>query len=146
MRRNVVSYDGIEHLIYRFDPNDENLFPYFKEIKNLSKICDFIIFAQRADEIFVFLIEMKLASGSPEKQLEMSEGFAHFILTRVETLCGKINENKFFIRKIGLKDTACPQKMGTLGYPSLTYNKNGYMLLHKDFDVNLPLLMDASVD
>ena len=80
------------------------------------------------------------------KQLEMSEGFAHFILTRVETLCGKINENKFFIRKIGLKDTACPQKMGTLGYPSLTYNKNGYMLLHKDFDVNLPLLMDASVD
>lgn len=146
MKRQVVSYKGIDHLIYRFDPNDISLFPYFKKIKDLSKICDFIIFAQRGEEIFVFLIEMKLASGSPEKQLEMSEGFAKFILTRVETLSGKIDEERLFIRKIGLKDTACPQKIGTLGYPSLTYNKNGYMLLHKDFDVNLPLLMDAVID
>ena len=146
MERSVVSFKGVEYLIYRFDPDAESLFPYFKEIKDLSKICDFIIFAQRADEFFVFLIEMKLSSGSPEKQLEMSEGFVKFILTRVETLCDKIDDDKFFIRKIGLKDTACPQKMGTLGYPSLRYNKSGYMLLHKDFDVNLPLLMDALVD
>ena len=67
---------------YRFDDNINNpnhpiLFPFFKHNTGagLNKNCDYVVFAQKGDEFYVLLVEMKSTSGKPQQQLEISQTF-----------------------------------------------------------------------
>ena len=109
---------------YRFDdsinnPNHPILFPFFMHNTGvgLNKNCDYVVFAQKGDEFYVLLIEMKSTSGKPQQQLDISQTFINFIIERFN-VCGIRYYPK--IRKIGIKDISGRKNQ----YKNLTRNQN----------------------
>ena len=145
MCRDIIGHKDIEYRIYRFDPNQEKLFPYFCDIKGLNKICDYIIFAERKDLLCIFLIELKGSAGSPEKQLDISEGFVKFILNRAESINTPIDK-EIIIRKIGIKDTRSREKTEIKFYENFSYNSKSYALIQGFKSLRLAVLIDAPID
>ena len=120
---------------YRFDDNINNpnhpiLFPFFKHNTGagLNKNCDYVVFAQKGDEFYVLLVEMKSTSGKPQRQLEISQTFINFIIERFN-VCGIRYSPK--IRKIGINDVSGMKSR----YKNLTrnqdfqYNEDGYVAI-----------------
>ena len=142
MERPVIVNHAIAHVIYRFDPDREILFPFLKPSYPLRRVCDYIIFADDGCEKFVFLFEMKRRQGSPGEQAAISVSFVDFILKRMDFKNGTSIAPSVIYRKIGVKDTSAPQRLKTGGYASLSYDQNGYVLLHREFDIRLRILMD----
>lgn len=140
MERTVHVKKTISHVIYRFDPDNEQLFPYLKPSEPLRRVCDYIIFADDGTDRFVFLLEMKKRKGAPEEQVAISQSFVEFILKRMDFKNG--TSTTVIYRKIGIKDTPAPLRLKTGGYANLSYNQEGYILLQKDFDIRLRNLMD----
>lgn len=146
MERPVHVKRSIAHVIYRFDPDNEILFPYLKPTEPLRRVCDYIIFADDGKDRFVFMFEMKKRSGSPGEQAAISQSFVDFILKRMDFKNGTSMASSVNYRKIGLKDTSAPQRLKTGGYASLSYDKDGYVLLQRDFDIYLGRLMDMPLE
>lgn len=144
MRRDVVGHTTLEYVIYRFDPNDVDLFPYFKNVKKLKKVCDYLIFAEDNKRLFVFIVELKKHSGSPRIQLEISECFVKFILERAQRIGMNINKD-VEIRKIGLKDSGKIQKQKTTYYKDLQYESDGYILFQSKGALRLIYLMNLPI-
>lgn len=142
MERPVIANRSIEHAIYRFDPDREILFPYLKPIYPIRRVCDYVIFADDGLDKFVFLLEMKRGRGTPGEQAAISESFVEFILKRMDFRDGTSMASSVTYRKIGIKDTYAPQRLKTGGYASLSYDQDGYVLLHKDYPIRLRVLMD----
>jgi len=144
MKREVIGHSSLEYIIYRFDPDEIDLFPYFEEVKGLRKICDYLIFSEDKGRLFIFIVELKKRSGSPLVQLELSECFVNFILKRAEKIGITINK-EVHIRKIGLKDSQSSNKQKTTYYKDMQYDNNRYILLQAKCPIRLALLMDLSL-
>lgn len=144
MKREVCCSRNVEYTLMRFDPNDETLFPYFDEIEGLHKICDYILFAENNDSIYVFLIELKKDNGSPLKQLDISESFVHFIIERAKYINEEVTK-EVHIRKVGVKDTTST-KMVTNCFRKISYDQNRYLLMQSNFTkLHLDFLIDAPI-
>lgn len=141
MRRDVIGHSSIEYIIYRFDPDKIDLFPYFKDVKGLRKICDYLIFAEDSSRLFVFIVELKRHQGSPRVQLDLSECFVRFILEKANKVGIGIRK-EINIRKIGLKDSGYSDKRRTTYYKDMQYEQDGYLLLQDKCPLRLALLMD----
>lgn len=144
MKRNIVGHKSLVYEIYRFDPDNNNLFPYFSDIRGLKKICDYVIFVEDSKSLFIFLIELKKKSGSPERQLNISEDFIMFILNRAKSINCEINKS-INIRKLGIKDSQMSQKRVTTYYRDFCYNKNLYSLIQSKSDLRLFQLINAPI-
>lgn len=79
MERKILSKNK-NYLLFRYDPNKINMFPYFSSTSGLKKICDYIMFVEDSKNLFILLIELKLGTESASKQLSASESFVNFIL------------------------------------------------------------------
>lgn len=87
--RSKIDTDGLvgcEYRLYRFDPNNKDIFPFFSTVKgrNVKNICDFFLFVAYHEEIYVLLIEHKSGSGSSNVQLEASECFINYIRSTIK--------------------------------------------------------------
>lgn len=124
MERNIVHHHDIsDYELYRFDPDNEDIFPFFKETKDLKKICDYILLAEQGKNLFILLIEMKLGNKSPHKQLNATELFVKYILKSAERIDCKIED--CHIRKIRICDKKRQTKPKELEYDKdyfLDYN------------------------
>lgn len=105
MKREIKSHKGIEYLLFRLDPNNTKPFPYFKQEIGLSKICDYIMFVQKNNSLYIILIELKLGSESATKQLLSSEEFAKFVIKSGERVGFKFTEDLHF-RKVKISEAA----------------------------------------
>lgn len=119
-----------EILLCSFDQEGDNcvLFPYFKEERGLVSMCDYILFVEDDEKMFVFLIELKDTAHRSKRQTCISQTFAEFLIKRImvikdETCFSKPVE----YRKIGIKSTC--SKMTTKGYETMIYDKDGYTVL-----------------
>lgn len=142
MKRQIAKHSKIDYIIYRFDPDKTNIFPYFKPISGLRQICDYFIFAEDNKRFFVFLIELKKKCVSPISQLEASECFVNFMLERAKRVGLKI-EKEIFIRKLGIKDTKPAEKKATQFYKNMAYDNDSYMLIQSQNELRLIQYMDA---
>lgn len=95
MKFEIVKSNSIEYSLYRFESKD---FPFFKELKGLKKMCDFILFAEENNHLYVFLIELKLGPESAQKQLAAANEFAVFLLKSSKRI-GQIVSH-FSVKKI----------------------------------------------
>lgn len=124
MERQIVSHHDInQYVLYRFDPDGGDVFPFFNNTPGLKKICDYILFAEYGQNLFILLIEMKHGNKSPHKQLESSMCFINYILATAERIDYKIDN--FHIRKIRI----CEQKSKKRQTKSrdLVYNESLYL-------------------
>lgn len=79
-----VNVDGLKdctYRIYRFDPNDSDIFPFFSTVKgrNIRNICDFFIFVEHKGNLYALIVEHKSGSGSSASQLDASKCFMDYI-------------------------------------------------------------------
>ena len=145
MQRKVGSSRSVDYFICRFDPNNNSkFFPYFKQIEGLHKICDYIIFAENSDSIFVFLVELKKGAGSPQHQLDISEPFVDFIINRAAAIDITLDKT-IQKRKIGIKDRVSSKK-STQFYKDLKFDNNRYVLCQGERQLYIDALIDAPID
>lgn len=136
----IPPVDG-DIVICRFDPDLIKIFPYFSQVKDIQKICDFFIFAQSGQKKFLFLVEMKKSSGSPQEQLIISESFAQFLLKRI-AIAHNQQLDDVQIRFIGLKESYKQQKAAFSAFKNLEY-KDRYVLLPCNNRIHLSKLINA---
>lgn len=137
METGIMSYRNVGYLSCCFDKGGLNTkeFPYFNDIEGYCKMCDYIVFAEDDERLFVFLVELK-NSNSPIKQLDITETFAKFIIARMQLIEDNFDKDIYY-RKIGVKLTHNGhQKRGTKGY-EFCYDDNNYALLpdYRRFDL-----------
>lgn len=136
MKRNIVSHHDIdEHILYRFDPDKVDIFPFFKNrTTDLKKICDYILFVEQGKSLFILLIEMKLGNISSRKQLDASEMFINYILESANRVNHKISD--YHIRKIRICEHKSKGKRNTKP-KDLEYDQNYYLDYNaiKDFRI-----------
>lgn len=98
----IIKQRAVEHALFRFDPNEIDFFPYFSDVSGLKKICDYFLFVEKDDYLYVFVIELK-GRGSAQKQLLASEEFVKYILNSARRIGRYLNEN-IAIRRIRISD------------------------------------------
>jgi hypothetical protein len=86
MTRKIQHHHGIDYVLYRFDPNKKEFFPYFSNESGLKKICDYILFAEEGKYLYVILLELKKGTESAQTQLLASEGFMNFVLASAKRI------------------------------------------------------------
>ncbi len=119
-----------EILLCSFDERGNNYrhFPYFQQKEGMVSMCDYILFVEDADKLFVFSIDLKDSTAGPRQQTLITKPFAEFIVNRIKAVRGEVNFPKpVEYRQIGIKTTQ--QKMTTKGYEEAAYDANGYLLL-----------------
>lgn len=119
----IVKKNNIEISLFRFDPNHENLFPYFSDTSGLKKICDYILFAEQEQFLYVFLIELKKGRESAGKQLNATEDFVNYIIKSAKRIGKKLDEN-IAIRLIRICDQKIMRSKTKIQDKSFEYVKN----------------------
>lgn len=125
-------------LVCRLDQNQNpqvtDLFPYLRGdsghigLKGMKRICDFAIFVDKDDKVFVLLIEMKKGDESPQEQLNVTEPLMVFLFERAKILKHLVVD--YEIRKIGITDKA--EKRTTSDRGDVEYNDNQYVKLYQN--------------
>lgn len=69
-----VDYSKCKSIQYKFDKNlpktyKGGLFPFFKKVEGVCKICDYILFAEKGRRVFCILIELKRGNSQSLPQL-----------------------------------------------------------------------------
>ena len=119
-----------ETLLCNFDQRGNNklLFPYFQEEHGFVSMCDYILFVEDRQSLFIFLIDLKDTSDSPKQQTGIAQTFAEFIVRRITEIKGKeAFPKQIEYRRIGCKTTNA--RLTTKGYSKLAYDEDGYLVI-----------------
>jgi|GEM_PF-5742847 len=122
---------NVDYLCCQFDEKTDTLFPYFNDVEGLKSISDYVVFAQRGDDFFAFIIEMKKSSHSPQKQVRLTKIFVEFLLNRIKGAGLSIDSDGCKIRLIGIKDNYSRHlsRYRTKIADDYRYDSEGYFLL-----------------
>lgn len=106
-----------QKLIYSFDKDGFDLFPYFNKVPGLNSIADYIVFAKSsAGTPFALIFELK-KTKSPVSQLLATKSFCSFLIDRINFA----TKSRFnvIIRMIGLVENA----KGSVNVRNLKYDQ-----------------------
>ena len=112
-----INGDGCKFILYKFDKNlgkqyKGGLFPFLKKNKNVCKISDYILFAEKNGTLYILIIEMKKGKESTQPQLKAAYIFTKYIIETVNRVKGTkyipqtrfISIHKYLIRKKKTKE------------------------------------------
>lgn len=123
-------------LVCRLDQGSGiDMFPYLrgnsvpKGLKGMKRICDYVIFVDKGNMLFVLLIELKKGNDSPKEQLNLTVPLIEFIFERAQML-NHLNDLKYKIRKIGITDK--DDKRPTSDRGDINYDENDFVKLFKN--------------
>jgi hypothetical protein len=108
-QRVTIDARKVDYLLYRFDDEVHEVFPFFARIRGLKKMCDYILFARtkKYSLFYVFLIELKNKTGKgAAAQIKAGECFIKFLLDstqRVDLKDAKIENEKGEVREVILE-------------------------------------------
>lgn len=124
---NVISKNYIPYKLYKFEPNIKNqeLFPYFSNESGLKQICDYILFAEYADYLYVFLIELKKNPYQTKPQLLASKSFVEYIITSARRIGMDIGDNINYVL-IRIIDKNVTKKRKPDESKNLSFDKDKY--------------------
>lgn len=75
----IYADNRFPHLLLRHSQNEHGkLFPFFNSGWDLNKMCDYIVFAETKETLFVLLIELK-GENTSLLQLDAAEQFVQFV-------------------------------------------------------------------
>ncbi len=124
MRRQIICHHGIEYTLYRFDPSKVKLFPYFSTKSGLHKICDYILFAEEGQHLYLLLIELKKGTESANKQLAATQCFAEFIISTARRIGIQLTEH-LVIHKVRVSEERAKQRNRGTKLKKLVADQNG---------------------
>lgn len=117
----IVKQPQIDYELFRYD---NTALPFFKDIKDLKKMCDYILFAQEGGFLYIFVIELKLGNESAKKQLSAAKEFVQFIINSASRIGKEIDQN-YKIRKVRICDEMIKKKKLKLD-KSIIFDENDY--------------------
>lgn len=117
----IVKQPQIEIELYRYD---ETAFPFFKNIPNLKKMCDFILFAQEGNYLYIFVIELKLGNISAKKQLDAASEFVNYIINSANRI-GKNIDTNYRVKKIRICDEMIKKRKTSVN-KTIFFDENDY--------------------
>lgn len=124
----IVKKPQIEYELFRYELE---AFPFFNDVSDLKKMCDYILFAEEGTYLYIFVIELKLGNKSAQKQLEAAREFVQFIINSANRIGKKIENYK--IRKVRICDEKI-KKRKTREDRSFEFDDNDYCeYSNKDF-------------
>lgn len=116
---------GCNSILFKFDKDlgkeyKGGIFPFFnKGEAKVCKVCDYIIFAETAGNIFALLIELKKGKEGTNPQLKAGECFSNYVNATVNRVYD--TQIKLIIRKIAIHEFKI--KRNTKPKP-ITYDEN----------------------
>ncbi|UXD71383.1 hypothetical protein MUK51_08820 [Sphingobacterium faecium] len=120
--------DKKSYLSFSFDKqlpaNDfpKGLFPFFNRGEaKVTSFCDYIIFTEEKNKLFILLIELKKGRSNTTKQLEAGKCFSEFLVATLNRVYG-VNINPE-IRKISVRETHVKPKQKQ---KPIKYNSDGF--------------------
>lgn len=138
MSRTLLMGNGISQediLLCRLDQGDGiDMFPFLrgnstsKGLKGMKRICDYAIFVDKDNVLYVLLIELKKGDESPLEQLNVTEPLIDFIFKRAKLL-NHLDVN-YEVRKIGITDKADKRRTSDRG--NINYNEDRYVKLYSN--------------
>lgn len=96
----IVKQPQIDYELYRYS---ETALPFFKDISGLKKMCDYILFAEEGNYLYIFVIELKLGNMSAKKQLNAASEFVQFIINSSNRVGKEIDAN-YRIKRVRICD------------------------------------------
>lgn len=105
-------YSQKAYLLYRFDPDQTDIFPFFNREKGLKQICDYILFTEQNDRLYVLLIELKCGNVSALPQLTASQYFVEYLIKSGKRIGLDLTDDIQY-RKIKIKETISGKKQRT---------------------------------
>jgi hypothetical protein len=124
MKREIKCHRDINYVLYRFDPTKIKLFPYFSSESGLHKICDYFLFAEEGQHLYLLLIELKKGTESAQKQLLASHCFADFIIASARRIGFPLTDN-IVIHKIRVSEERAKKRNKNTKPKQLTADVNG---------------------
>jgi hypothetical protein len=98
--------EGGEVAVYKFDKKNEKgnmieIFPFFENVTNLKKMCDFILFYKTPkQQLFIILCNLKSdVKGSDTAQIHATEIFINFIIQSAKRIYPTENFD-FILKKV----------------------------------------------
>jgi len=83
-----IKSDGVQYLSYKYDRNLKGykggLFPFFAKNKGVQKISDYVLFAEKSNQFYVLMVELKKGRESALPQLEAAKCFVSYIINSVK--------------------------------------------------------------
>lgn len=101
--------DNLKYLSFSFDKQlpakdfPKGLFPFFsKGEAKVNSFCDYVIFSEYNNTLFILLIELKKGDNNVTKQLEAGKCFADYIISTFN----RVNQTNVVpeIRKISIRE------------------------------------------
>jgi hypothetical protein len=142
MERNIIGHRGIDYLLYRYDPDKINLFPYFAQTSGLRKICDYFLFALEGQHLHILLIELKLGTESALQQLIASEYLVKFILDSAKRIGLELTEY-IYIKKVRISEERAKQRNRKTKPSSIEYDVNKILNYDHSRDFRLKECLDV---
>jgi hypothetical protein len=108
MKRKIIGGNQLSYCVYKYDVA-KDILPFFKTtgVTGLKKICDYLLFIEEGEHLFVFLVEMKKGTESAKRQLDAGQCFSEYIISTINRLnldIGISNQNLHF-RKIRISES-----------------------------------------
>lgn len=116
---------NISYCLYRYNPKECDIFPYFSQVSGLKKICDYILFAEEGEYLYVFIIEMKKSNSSARKQLLASKTFIEYIVNSARRIGKEIDDN-IAMRLIRICDNKLTKKRSKREEDVIQFDNEGY--------------------
>lgn len=117
----IVKQQQIDFELFRYD---EAALPFFKNITDLKKMCDYILFAEEGEYLYIFVIELKLGNLSAKKQLNAAKEFVQFIINSANRI-GKVIDSNYKIRKVRICDEMI-KKRKLRGDKNILFDEDDY--------------------
>ncbi len=99
----IQNRTGFKYALYRFC-NSVYKADHFARVEGLQKMCDYFLFVEDRNILYVFIVELKNTSGSSAlKQLNAGECFVNYIINSANRIGESIDLTDCRIRKIKAK-------------------------------------------
>lgn len=128
-----------DYLLYRFDPDQADIFPFFNRQKGLKQICDYILFTEQNDRLYILLIELKRSTGAALPQLTASQYFVEYLIKSAKRIGLNLSEDIKYL-KIKIKETISGKKQRTKIEPPQP-DENG-IISYAYTKFRLPMLLE----
>lgn len=107
---------GCKSLFYKLDkqlPREYKggLFPFFAKNEGVCKVCDYLIFAEKDNNFFVLIVELKKGRQQTMPQLKAGECFANYIIATMDRVTKRTSN--VIIRKISVREFKISKKKTT---------------------------------
>lgn len=124
MKRKIYCRRDIHYLLFRYNTDKIELFPYFSKVSGLKKMCDYLLFVEEGQNLYICLIELKFGTESATNQLNASECFATFLLNTAQRIGITLTPN-IYMRKIRISEERAKKRNRPTKNQDLTPDENG---------------------